>query len=49
MRMRIVRVILRVSALLGLAGILATNAMAGGGTTPDPDGPGRAAVQQGVR
>ena len=40
MRKRIVKMVCRVCGLLALAGLLAVNAAAGGGTDPDPNGPG---------
>jgi len=40
MRMKIAKVVLRMCVLLGLAGILAVNALAGGGPVPDPNGLG---------
>lgn len=45
MRKRIVKIALRLSALLALTGILAMNAMAGSGPEPDPNGPGITVVR----
>lgn len=44
MRKRIVKIALRFCGLLAVAGILAVNAMAGGGMDPDPNGPPRSAI-----
>jgi hypothetical protein len=39
MRKRVVKIALRLCALLALTSIMAVNAMAGGGPVPDPNGP----------
>lgn len=45
MRKRVVKMALRLCALLALAGIMAVNAMAGDGPVPDPNGPGTTFTQ----
>jgi hypothetical protein len=45
MRKRIVKIALRLCALLALTGIMAVNAAAGGGPDPDPNGPAKTVVR----
>ncbi len=47
MKTRILRAIVRISVLLGLAGVLAVNAVAGGGPFPTPPDSGNPNFQQG--
>lgn len=39
MRKRVAKVVLRVCGLMMVAGLLAVNAIAGSGPSPDPNGP----------
>lgn len=46
---KVVKVVIRLFGLLGLAGVLAVSEMAGAGTVPDPDGLGHIISQPSLR